>query len=203
MNQLTSITAAMVLVAAGSPALAQHQHEGHDESTAGHSHERSTLHGGQATMTPNHHFEVLFLEKELRVYVYDGKQNPVADPKDAKVSVTFMMKDKAMEPVKLAYLAPDMEKGRAQGYFHADHGLDDTKLDSVKALVKVAGLTKEPVEFRTAVAMGELVSYACPMNCVAPVEDPMKCPKCGMDMVKRETEEPKEHEEESGHQHHE
>jgi hypothetical protein len=31
--------------------------------------------------------------------------------------------------------------------------------------------------------------YACPMNDSPPAEDPMKCPKCGMQMVPQEAQE--------------
>lgn len=180
---------ALILLFASGQALAQHAHDGshqmgsgHAESEAGHSHEMAVVHGGQVIMTPQHHFEVLFTDDQSRVYVYDGKQNPITNPKDVTATMTLMMKDGKSETMNLDYTAPDPEKGRTQGYFYVDRDMTGVKDGEMKAVIKMAGLQKDPIEFRTAVTMGHLVSYACPMGDSDPAEDPGKCPGCGMQM---------------------
>jgi len=180
--------AAFSLLVAGGQALAQHSHDegkqgsaGHESSEPGHSHEMARLHGGEVTMTPHHHFEVVFTDGQARVYVYDGKQEPVAAPKNVTATMTLMAKAGKSETMELHYMAPDPKAGRTQGYFYADHEMAGG--EETKAMVKMTGLEKDPVEFRTAVKIGHLMSYVCPMKDSAAAEDPGKCPKCGMEMM--------------------
>lgn len=184
--------AALSLLVGGGQALAQHAHDAgdkagatHEESEMGHSHEMAMLHGGEVTMTPHHHFEAVFTDEQARVYVYDGKQEPVADPKNAKATMTLMSKDGKPETMELHYMAPDPEKGRTQGYFYADHAMAAS--GEMKAMMKMMGLEKDPIEFRTTVKLGHLMSYMCPMKDSAAAEDPGKCPKCGMQMMPMES----------------
>jgi len=178
----------------GGQALAQHSHSDnqmmmgsrHGESEAGHSHHMAMVHGGEVTMTPHHHFEVLFTDKQARVYVYDDQQAPINDLSTVKTTMTLMAKDGKPETMTLQYMAPDPEKGRTQAYFYAEHDMSDVKDGAMKATVKLMGLEKEPVEFRTAVKMGQQMSYVCPMGDSAPAEDPGRCPMCGMDMTMME-----------------
>lgn len=205
---------ALSLVFSGGGAFAQsgggHQtmKSGINEAETGHSHEMAAIHGGSVTMTPQHHFELLFTDDEARVYLYNSQQTPITDPKAAKTSMTLIRKDGQPEAMELSYVAPDPELGRTQGYFFAHRDMSGTKEGEMKATVKIVGLGKDPIEFRTPVLMGHRVSYACSMNDFGPVEDPGKCPKCGMMLTKVETEMPKggagdhEHGEEGTEHHH-
>ncbi|MFQ5489596.1 MAG: heavy metal-binding domain-containing protein [Phycisphaerae bacterium] len=56
-------------------AAAQHAHEG--DETAGQSHERAEGHGGAVTMSKEFHVETVFLPDQVRLYLYDQKQNPM------------------------------------------------------------------------------------------------------------------------------
>lgn len=175
---IVSAIGALLLALPATQALAQHHP---DESEAGHSHEKAMIHGGDVTMTPHHHFETLFTGSQERLYVYDHDQNPVNDPKDAMVTMTLMTKDGKSDPVKLTYHAPDADKGCTQGYFEADKKMD-IEDGAMKAMFTVKGLQDEPIEFRTAVTQHEQMMYACPMGDSSPMQDPGKCPKCGMQM---------------------
>jgi hypothetical protein len=177
--------AALSLLFAGGLALAQYTHNesheimspSHHESEAGHSHEMSMIHGGEVTMTPHHHFEVLFTDKQARVYCYDDQQKPIDDLKDMTATMTWMMKDgTSMGPMNLRYMAPDPAKGRTQGYFYADRDTSKVKDGDAKAMFRMMGLEKDPIEFRTAVMTGEPASYVCTSGKGGPYEDPCNCP---------------------------
>jgi len=182
------ITAVGVLITVFSfgQALAQHSHGEHKDHMAtemeqGHSHEMAMVHGGHVVMTPKHHFEVVFTSNEACVYLYDGKQMPMMDPKDIQVTMSLVTKEGKSEPIRLDYQAPDADQGRTQGYFRVLRPMD-MKEGAAKAMFRVVGLLDEPIEFRTAVTLGERMVYACPMGDSDPAEDPGKCPKCGMQM---------------------
>lgn len=200
---MTAIAMLSLALASGA-ALAQHSHDkdhqmmgGQEEPENGHSHKMAMVHGGQVTMTPHHHFEVLFADSLARVYVYDGKQVPVDDPKNVKASMTLVVKGGEPETMDLQYIAPDPDKGRTQGYFYLHDRMADMKGHDMKAIVRLVGLEEDPIEFRTPVTMGEAVSYVCPMRDSDPAEDPGSCPKCGMQMKADGHEKHKD----SGHEH--
>lgn len=77
----------------------------HDESKAGHSHEHSSLHGGQVSMSKAHHFETVFLPTGIAVYTYSMKQAPLMAGK-AKGTVRLKYKDGASKVISLAVKAP-------------------------------------------------------------------------------------------------
>lgn len=174
--------AGFALFATVVPCLARSQDEKghHDMETPGHSHEMSEIHGGTAVMTPSHHFEALFTEGAIHMYVYDGKQNPIVDPAKAGVRVTLEPKDG--KPVELAmdYTAPDAAEGRTQGSFVAKHDFEGYEPGSMKAVFHVEGLSKKPIDFKTPVQISEEARYTCPMHPEVMADDPGDCPKCGM-----------------------
>ncbi len=189
MRTIIPTLATAALLALGLPtgtAFAQHDHAQHgdDESAAGHSHAQAELHGGSVTMTPDHHFEVVFAAAEMRVYAYDGKQVPIQSLKDVAVSGTLHAKEGDPIGVEFEYVAPDEEAGRSQGYFVAAYDFSEVEDGTLKAMIEVAGLSKEPVKFRTAVSVGELATYACPMHDAVVGEDPVACSKCGMALTR-------------------
>ena len=73
MIRALSAVALLCLLPISSPALGQHQHE---EEAEGHAHDRSEAHGGSSTMTEDFHFETVFHEDAVMIYVYDGTRNP-------------------------------------------------------------------------------------------------------------------------------
>ena len=168
----------------------------HDESAAGHSHEMSEIHGGRVTMTPNHHFEVLFTANEARVYLYNKAQKPIEPGEKVSATLILTSRDGGELALEMKRLRPDAEKGRASGYLAVAHDFSGVEENQMKAMVRAVGLTEEPIEFKTSVVVSEAASYACPMNCVAPAADPMACPKCGMRMVRQEGKK-----EDKGHDH--
>jgi hypothetical protein len=175
-----------------------------EETAAGHSHEMAELHGGSVTMTPTHHFELLCTRKEARLYVYDGKQVPIPSLDGMKVSMVLQQKTGKPMTMPMTYVKPDAAHGRTQGYFVATHDFSGAKEGTLKATFLVEGLGKGPVEFKSAVSLGEQAVYACPMHSDVTGEDPGKCGKCGMNLVKVGGDD--EHDgkagETSGHDHH-
>lgn len=50
----------------------------HQEEAPGHSHAEARAHGGQVTMTKQHHFELVYEGETVKVYGYDKGQNPIS-----------------------------------------------------------------------------------------------------------------------------
>ncbi len=77
------LSAAVVFGLGVNPVSAQHDHGGHDHGAhehgegAGHSHGRVEGHGGVVTMSKEFHIETVFMPDEVRLYLYDGSQNPM------------------------------------------------------------------------------------------------------------------------------
>lgn len=134
------------------PVSAQHDHGGHDHGAhehgegegegAGHSHERAEGHGGAVTMSKEFHVETVFMPDQVRLYLYDGSQNPthVKHWKTGLVEATGTVEFR--------------ESGRGTATLKFVRGTPD--------------------------------GYACPMCAAQESSKPGKCPKCGMDMEKKD-----------------
>jgi len=134
-------------------------------------------------MTESHHFEVLITGEGLRVYVYGPQQSPIDTLNGVTGEVTLMDKKGEETSLDLSYIAPDSKEGRTQGCLAAMHDFSKVGPGQLKALVTMKGLGKDPVTFKTPVVVSQETVYVCRMNDSPPAEDPMKCPKCGMQMV--------------------
>lgn len=176
--------------------------EKHDEGAEGHSHESAELHGGAVVMTPKHHFEVVFTPEEVRVYLYDGKQKSINELEDVKVTLTLQEKDGDPTELALNYLGPDAETGRSQGYFATTHEFAEVEEGQMKATFMVSGEGEEPIKFKTAVRVSELVTYACPMHPEITGEDPIECSECGMTLTMQAHEEGDHEKNENSHEGH-
>jgi hypothetical protein len=180
----------IALAASARPAMAV------EEAATGHSHEMAELHGGSVTMTPAHHFEVLCTPKEARLYIYDGKQVPILNLEGMKASMVLQEKTGKPMTMPMTYVKPDAAHGQTQGYFAVTHDFSAAAKVAMKATFTVEGLAKTPVEFKSAVALGDPAVYACPMHPDVTGEDPGKCGKCGMNLEKMGGHE--EHDSETG-----
>jgi len=95
----------------GGALLAQEHPSEHpkEKPKAGHSHAKTEIHGGEAVMTKEHHFEVVWMANNVMVYMYDMNQKPLAakgvtgevvfkfkDGKDQKATLTLMEAAKTM-----------------------------------------------------------------------------------------------------------
>lgn len=99
----------------------------HDEESAGHGHNKAAAHGGGVTMTKEFHFESVFTPKEIRVYAYDGSQNPmqIKHWKQGLINgkVTVQFRDRSRKPIHI-----DLKRGMQmtamtkQGGGHEEHG---------------------------------------------------------------------------------
>ncbi len=155
------------------------------EEPAGHSHEKCELHGGEVIMTQANHFEVLFTEHEARLYAYDGNQVPIPDLSAAKATLALESRSGKSVTVPMTYQKPDSAAGRTQGVLVARHEFTAADAKSTKALFHIAGLGTAPVEFKSPVVLGSETIYTCPMHPDVTAEDPGRCPRCGMNLVKR------------------
>jgi hypothetical protein len=189
----------LALSAASFAAAADDGHDSHKHATAAaetageHSHGRSEIHGGSSVMTAENHFELLFTTDEARLYVYDGSQAPVRNLEGVNVMLTLATKDSKVNPLSMAYVKADPKKGVSQDYFVARHDFKSAGGNAAKAMVRVEGLGKKPVEFKSAVVLGEQAAYTCAMHPEVKTEEPGSCPKCGMPLHKVERVEEHEH----------
>ncbi len=77
------LSGAVVFGLGVNPVSAQHEHGEHEHAAqehgeeAGHSDERAEVHGGAVTMSKEFHVETVFLVDQVRLYLYDGSQNPM------------------------------------------------------------------------------------------------------------------------------
>jgi hypothetical protein len=156
---------------------ATHGEEGHpagshDSESGAHSHERAMLHGGQVTMTEQHHFETVFAPDGVRIYLYGRSQVPMASGKaTAKVGLRYQdgstaeIEAKRVEPKEgepTAYFCPghpdatQMEPGicaqcgtmelMKQDYLFAPVDLSEVKPGTLKATVRVSAMSGEEAE---------------------------------------------------------
>jgi len=152
--------AALVLSVALPAAAQGHDHGKHGEK-AGHSHAKAEGHGGAVTMTKAHHFEVVYTEKGVHIYVYDSSQNAV-DPKGSSGEVTFKFKAKGKPSatVALKYVGGaehgdhdddhgekgehgDHDDDHGEKGEHGDHDDDhDGAVGHLEAAVNLAGISK-------------------------------------------------------------
>lgn len=161
----------------------------HEKEAPGHSHEKAEGHGGGVVMTKAHHFEVVYYEKSVRIYVYDSTQNAI-DPKGASGTVftKFRKKGRSQLSGKLKYVSAKKEEKD-----HDDHGakgylealIDFSKLDKggAKSSFTITGLSnskEKKVSFKDTFALTMITEFVCPMKCVAPSHKAGKCSKCGM-----------------------
>jgi len=168
--------AALAFALSASPAFAtaneEHPHGSAAKSESGtHSHEKSEMNGGHATMTEAHHFETVFGKDGIRIYVYSDDQKPMAVGK-AVGAVTLKWKDGATREVPLVvktakageaavYYCPmgaefvGKEAGRcpkcgmdlvAQDYLFAAADLSKAEPGSLKAVLRVTGLAGDEQE---------------------------------------------------------
>ncbi len=84
----------------------------------GHSHEKCELHGGQVTMTKQHHFETVFAPDGVRVFIYSAEQTPLPVGK-AVGTVTLEYKDGTTRQVPLAAEKP--AEGQPAVYYCSMH----------------------------------------------------------------------------------
>jgi len=196
--------AALILFASGvgfSPALAGNddpQHKQHSDGT-GHSHDKAGSHGGQVTMTKEFHFEVAFERGSVNVYLYDAEQNPIS-AKNVSGTVSLSFRDKNRQPLdaELSYGTSEHEGDHShegaremeQDFLHAEVDLAEVQEGDIKAVFAMKGLpgeNEQEITLKETFKLARIVTYECPMSCVAPAGEPGDCPKCEMTMKRTET----------------
>jgi hypothetical protein len=171
--------------ASAASASSEMQQASSQEQSASHSHEKCELHGGEVVMTPTNHFEVLFTDQEARVYVYDEKQAPIVDLAAAKATLTLETKAGKSASLAMTYLKPDAAAGRTQGALVVRHDFTSITKAPTKALFHLEGIGAKVTEFKSTAVLGTRSIYVCPMHPDVTGEDPGKCSRCGMNLVKQ------------------
>lgn len=155
----------------GSLAFAQevHHKKHEEESQSGHSHAKAEIHGGEVTMTKQHHFEVVWMPDHVMVYLYDKNQNPLPvngvtgevtfkfkDGKEQKAELTVMdarkmkqmhhdeskaeMREHAHGKMTEEQMKAMHERMSDQEHFMASVAVGDAKEGEVKATFTLKGL---------------------------------------------------------------
>jgi len=101
-----------------------HEHEATEES-AGHSHDKASMHGGGVTMSEQFHIESVFLPNEIHLFVYDGRQNPLLIQRGKKAritgSVTIEFHDRSRKPMTFVLNRAVPDRAAEAGEEHAHH----------------------------------------------------------------------------------
>lgn len=182
---------------------AEHAKGGHSNETEGHSHAKAEQHGGLITMSTKKefHFEVVFHSDSVRVYLYDGKQNPISAKGVSGITSLLFRDDHKPKSLNadLVYINPaeqkkdehdhghkKEEKGRhEQDFLQAKINLAKVQTGNMKAvfaLKNLPGKEEKNLTFIETFRLGQLVEYACPMKDSKPTNHPGKCSKCGMEL---------------------
>lgn len=104
MRFASTALAIVILLGGALPARAQHAHgQAGGAEAPGHSHEKASIHGGQVTMTEEFHMEAVFLPDSLRVYLYDGQQNPLPSAQGVTGKVTVESRGGETAALELAH----------------------------------------------------------------------------------------------------
>ena len=158
---------------------AGHAKVGHGNETEGHSHAKAEQHGGLITMSTNKefHFEVVFHSDLVRVYLYDGKQNPIS-AKGVSGITSLLFREPDHKPkslnADLVYINPTEqkkdehdhghkkeEKGRhEQDFLQAKINLAKVQTGNMKAvfaLKNLPGKNEKNVNFLKTFKLGRLV----------------------------------------------
>ena len=166
---LTALVAA-TLTAFGGLALAQDEH---GQEAAGHGHEKAQVHGGSAAMTQEFHFETVFTPDEIRLYVYDGKQNPMMAKHwkqgliTGSVTVSFQDRTKDAIEVELKHGMPSVGGGEENASQHSEH-------EQASSEEHQHGAVQETH------AESATVLWACPMHPGQNGTSKAVCDECGM-----------------------
>jgi|GEM_PF-2445794 len=201
LKSILGLSAAIAWAAGAGTAYGQHQHEhgehaeghaaqhSHDEG-AGHSHERAAAHGGSVSMTREFHFESVFLPNEIRVYVYDGDQNPMpagnwkSGPIKGTVTVQFRDRTKKPQEIKLVETkakpaAMKHEHGEAADHDHG-HAHHDGDGDEHGEHAEHGEHGEHGEHAEHAEHSADTVLWMCPMHPDQNGKAKGKCEKCGM-----------------------
>ena len=168
------------------------QHDGHDHGSDGesmaHGHAKAEMHGGVSTMTQSHHFEVVYLADGIRLYAYDGAQNPVA-AEGIQGNVTLSYKDAEAETVDLVYMLPVLIGSgnmvmESRDYLFVPVDLSAAEPGSFRVQISLSQLPgdgESEVQFIDSFQGLSNRPYLCPMHADVWGESAdSECPLCGM-----------------------
>jgi hypothetical protein len=109
---------------------------GADEES-GHGHGKAQQHGGTVVMTEDHHFELVFDGNMVKVYGYDGDQNPISLQGVSGSATLRTRRGDGGNQVELEYHSGD------EGDYLEAHieGLSDGKAGKAKIAFELSGLS--------------------------------------------------------------
>lgn len=161
---------ASILTAFAGLALAQHEH---GQEAAGHAHEKAQVHGGSASMTKEFHFETVFTPEEIRLYIYDGKQNPMMAKHWkqglVKGSVTVSFQDRSKDPIEV-----ELKHGVSSGGGGEEKAHEHSEDEHASEEEQGHGAEQETH------GAGAAVLWACPMHPDQNGTSKAECAECGM-----------------------
>jgi len=150
------------------------------------------VHGGKLVESAGHTFEVVLLEKEIRVYATrDGKPVELKGA-TARVGIGVVRKDVGKRAnhqgssTKLRYVGVSAKKGRLRGFLSGSHKLGKADRQAIKLEITVSRVPKVKGSVSlevSGVGTSALVTYAC-ASCNEGAKtprryfDPGKCPQC-------------------------
>lgn len=117
----------------------------HQEEAPGHSHAEARAHGGQVTMTKQHHFELVYQGDTVKVYGYDKGQNPIS-LEDASGELRLKTRGGESRTVELESSEGDSDRVHLRAQLT---GLGDVEPGDAKLTLSLNGVpgSQNPIEF--------------------------------------------------------
>ncbi|MFB6344175.1 MAG: hypothetical protein ABEK50_00175 [bacterium] len=115
------------------------------EEKAGHSHGEAQAHGGNVTMTTNHHFEVVYKDSTIQVWGYDKQQEPIS-LEGVQANVHIKTRSGKSERINLELHPSDEGLKYLEGHYTGLSGIEPGNAKLTFHLAGVKG-TEEAVEF--------------------------------------------------------
>tara|TARA_R110002072_G_scaffold3039_1_gene22906 strand:+ start:247 stop:945 length:699 start_codon:yes stop_codon:yes gene_type:complete len=150
------------------------------------------VHGGKLVEASGHVFEVVLLEKEIRVYATRGGEPVELKGATARVGIGVVRRDVGKRAnhqgssTTLRYVGVSAKKGRLRGFLSGEHKLGKADRQAIKLEITLSRVPKVKgiVSFEVSgVGTSALVTYAC-ATCNEGAKtprrffDPGKCPQC-------------------------
>jgi len=185
----------LVLALSGAAALADHccggagappAKEGGSDSTTPAADPGKPIHGGSLTKKGVHRFETSIRADQVRVYVFDAKGAPLPVSK-LRGKASYVTAGGEKKRITLKPVAPG--KGETQAFLVGKHGFEFPAGAEAKLDVTVSRLGEGrdgSASFEVPLAVTAVVSYVCPMHAAQASEDPERCRKCEMALVRSE-----------------
>jgi hypothetical protein len=149
------------------------------------------VHGGKLVSSAGHQFEVVLLEKEIRIYATREGKPVELKGATAKINIAIVRRDvgkrrnRQGSTAKLGYVGKSSKRGRLRGYLSGSHNLGKSDRQALKMEITISRVpkVKGAVSFEVSgVGASTQVTYRCDTCSTEKKKrlflDPGTCPTC-------------------------